>query len=92
MEAVSGQKLNDYFQQHILAPLGLHNTTFLPSAEHDARQAFMHYRSAEDGSFKEGPRYIAGAFSPPSPLSFPRRSPSFPPFPRLKEGERKHLA
>eukprot|EP00026_Physarum_polycephalum_P014855 Phypoly_transcript_15417.p1 GENE.Phypoly_transcript_15417~~Phypoly_transcript_15417.p1 ORF type:complete len:198 (+),score=29.97 Phypoly_transcript_15417:321-914(+) len=43
-------------QQHIFAPLGLRDTTFVTNAEHDARHAHMHI--LRDGKFSEIPPII----------------------------------
>jgi CubicO group peptidase (beta-lactamase class C family) len=47
VEAVSGQKLGDYLQQNLLAPLGMHSTSFKLSASQQARLAGMHTRGAD---------------------------------------------
>lgn len=46
-EAVSGQRLGDYLQQHLLAPLGMHSTSFKLSASQRARLASMHARGPD---------------------------------------------
>jgi methyl acetate hydrolase len=54
VEVVSSEKLDAYFREHILAPLGLADTTFLPSPAQRARQASVHQRQA-GGSLEPQP-------------------------------------
>jgi methyl acetate hydrolase len=54
VEVVSGEPLDAYFQEHILAPLGMADTTFLPSPAQRARQASVHQRQT-DGSLEPQP-------------------------------------
>lgn len=54
VEAVSGQKLDAYFQQHILGPLGMKDTGFATTPGQRARQASVHQRQA-DGSLQPQP-------------------------------------
>lgn len=54
VEAVSGQPLDAYFREHILAPLGMDDTRFVASPVQRARQAFVHQRHA-DGSLARQP-------------------------------------
>jgi methyl acetate hydrolase len=49
VEAVSGQKLGQYLQQHLFAPLGMNDTSFKVSPAQKARLAGMHQRQP-DGS------------------------------------------
>ena len=49
VEAVSGQRLDRYFQDHLLGPLGMKDTSFKLSASQRERLSAMHQR-AEDGS------------------------------------------
>jgi CubicO group peptidase (beta-lactamase class C family) len=44
VEAASGLDLNAYFQQHIFAPLGMDDTTFVQTGEQRARRVSMHRR------------------------------------------------
>jgi methyl acetate hydrolase len=44
VEAVSGKKLDRYFQDHILGPLGMKDTSFRLSASQRARLASVHQR------------------------------------------------
>jgi CubicO group peptidase (beta-lactamase class C family) len=48
VEVVSGQKLDDYFRQHIFAPLGMHDTFFAVPPDKQARLAALYI-----GSIKE---------------------------------------
>lgn len=48
VEVVSGQRLDDYFRQHIFAPLGMHDTFFTVPLEKHARLAALYI-----GSIKE---------------------------------------
>jgi CubicO group peptidase (beta-lactamase class C family) len=48
VEAVSGQRLGDYLQQHLFAPLGMHSTSFQLSPSQRARLASMHARGPEE--------------------------------------------
>jgi CubicO group peptidase (beta-lactamase class C family) len=47
VEAVSGQKLDRYFQDNILAPLGMKDTSFKISPAQRARLASVHQRGAD---------------------------------------------
>ena len=49
VEQLSGQSLEDYFRDHIFAPLGMNDTSFVLRADQRARQAAMHARQP-DGS------------------------------------------
>ena len=49
VEEVSGQRLDDYFDEHILGPLGMDSTAFGLSDEMQVRQSRMHAR-LPDGS------------------------------------------
>ncbi|KAF2275954.1 beta-lactamase/transpeptidase-like protein [Westerdykella ornata] len=44
LERATGQKLNDYFQEHIFKPLGIHNVTMFPTQEMRGNLAYMHQR------------------------------------------------
>ena len=61
VEAASGEALDVYFQKHILGPLGMEDTAFLPNADQTARRVAMHQREA-DGSLTA---------KPPVPLRVP---------------------
>lgn len=61
VEAVSGQDLETYFREHITGPLGMRDTTFLPSPELRARHASVHQRQA-DGALE--PQPMAPPFVP----------------------------
>ena len=54
VEAVSGQKLDAYFREHIFAPLGMRDTGFATTPEQRARQMSVHQRQA-DGSLAPQP-------------------------------------
>lgn len=54
VEAVSGQRLGDYLQHHLFAPLGMNSTSFKVSPAQKARLAGMHQRQP-DGSLAEIP-------------------------------------
>jgi methyl acetate hydrolase len=58
VEAVSGRSLDVYFREQILAPLGMTDTGFSPSAEQEARLVSVHQRSA-DGSLEAAPTAVA---------------------------------
>ncbi|KAF2752201.1 beta-lactamase [Sporormia fimetaria CBS 119925] len=47
VERASGQKLNDYFQEHIFKPLGINDVTMFPSKEMRDNLAYMHQRDGE---------------------------------------------
>lgn len=49
IERVSGQSLEQYFQDHIFEPADIRDIRFYPSAEMKSRLAFMHQRE-KDGS------------------------------------------
>jgi methyl acetate hydrolase len=57
VEAVSGQTLEQYFQQNILEPLGMRDTKFSVPAEKFDRLVST-YRRQSDGSLKEDPRAL----------------------------------
>ncbi len=54
IEAVSGQTLDTYFQQHIFGPLGMGDTGFMPTPGQWARLVAVHQRQA-DGSLQPQP-------------------------------------
>ncbi len=60
VEAVTGQTLEEYFQLHILGPLGMRDTGFILPAEKFDRLVSTYPRQS-DGSLKENPR------TPPAP-------------------------
>jgi CubicO group peptidase (beta-lactamase class C family) len=62
VEATSGQPLQDYFRDKIFAPLGMKDSTYIPTDEQRSRQARLHTRSA-DGSLAVQPLETL----PPSP-------------------------
>jgi methyl acetate hydrolase len=47
VEAVSGQRLGDYLQHHLLAPLGMHSTSFQLAPSQRERLASMHVRGPD---------------------------------------------
>jgi CubicO group peptidase (beta-lactamase class C family) len=47
IEAVSGQSLDAYLRDHVLEPLGMHDTAFLLSQAQQERRARMHARQAD---------------------------------------------
>jgi len=47
VERASGQRLGDYFAEHLFAPLGMTDTAFKLTADHRARLAAMHARGAD---------------------------------------------
>jgi methyl acetate hydrolase len=47
VEAVSGQRLGDYLEQHLFAPLGMHSTSFRLSPSQRERLASMHARGPD---------------------------------------------
>ena len=47
VEEVSGRRLDDYFDEHILGPLGMDSTAFALSDDMQARRAAMHARMPE---------------------------------------------
>jgi methyl acetate hydrolase len=47
VEAVSGQRLGDYLQQNLFAPLGMHSTSFKISPSQRARLASVHMRGPD---------------------------------------------
>jgi methyl acetate hydrolase len=66
VEAVSGQRLDDYLQQHILGPLGMKDTSFKLSPAQKSRLSSVHQRddkgalaSIEFG-LPENPEFIMG--------------------------------
>jgi CubicO group peptidase (beta-lactamase class C family) len=63
VEAASGQDLEAYMRENIFTPLGMHDTTFVPTAEHIARSPQI-YARRQDGSLEPVPPM------PPVPLEF----------------------
>jgi CubicO group peptidase (beta-lactamase class C family) len=66
VEAVSGQNLEAYMRENIFAPLGMHDTTFMPTDEQMSRAAQIHGRKP-DGSLEPAalppavtPEFFAG--------------------------------
>jgi methyl acetate hydrolase len=55
VEAVSGMSLEDYFQRHLLGPLGMVDTSYIMKAEKFDRLVVNHSREA-GGALKEGER------------------------------------
>ena len=51
VEAVAGQPLDTYFRAHIFAPLGMTDTSFVPSADQASRLVRVHRRGM-DGSLE----------------------------------------
>jgi methyl acetate hydrolase len=49
VERVSGQRLGDYFAEHLFAPIGMQDTAFRLTERHRARLAAMHARG-DDGA------------------------------------------
>ncbi|MCC6538243.1 MAG: beta-lactamase family protein [Bryobacterales bacterium] len=64
VEAVSGMTLEAYFQQHILGPLGMRDTSFILPAEKFER-AVTRYQREPDGAWKPAVRRV-----PTPPTSF----------------------
>lgn len=60
VEAVSGMRLGAYMQQHLFAPLGITDTSFLPTAAQQQRRASRHTREA-DGTLTAQPNSPAVA-------------------------------
>jgi methyl acetate hydrolase len=48
VEAVSGQRLGDYLQHNLFAPLGMHSTSFKLSPSQRVRLASVHARGADE--------------------------------------------
>ena len=48
VETVSGQRLGDYLQQHLLAPLGMHSTSFQIFPSQRVRLASVHARGPDE--------------------------------------------
>ncbi|HWY49336.1 MAG TPA: serine hydrolase domain-containing protein [Bryobacteraceae bacterium] len=61
VEAVSGQNLEQYMQEHILQPLGMKDTTYIMTAEKYDRVVSL-YQKLPDGTMQENPRRLP---SPP---------------------------
>ena len=53
VEQVTGQRLNDYFDEHVFAPLGMQDTTFYPRGEQVGRLARLYLRA--DGALAPAP-------------------------------------
>ena len=65
VEAVSGQTLERYMQEHILQPLGMKDTTYIMTAEKYDR-VVSGYQKQPDGTLQENPRKLP---SPPKAYS-----------------------
>lgn len=50
---MTGQKLNDYIQEHICKPLGITDMTMFPSAEMKRNMAYVHQRDPATGAISE---------------------------------------
>jgi CubicO group peptidase (beta-lactamase class C family) len=66
VEAVSGQRLDDYFRQHIFGPLGMRDTGFALTPAQKARLSVVHQRD-EHGALapvefglRENPEFLMG--------------------------------
>jgi len=66
VEAMSGQKLDRYFQDHIFGPLGMKDTSFKLSASQRGRLASVHQRGADGAlapiefGLPENPEFLMG--------------------------------
>jgi methyl acetate hydrolase len=49
VEAISGQDLESYLQEHVFGPLGMKDTTFAPTAEQRSRLMGIHARTPDGG-------------------------------------------
>ncbi len=49
VQALSGQDLGAYCEQHIFTPLGMTDTTFTPSEQQSARMMALHARASDGG-------------------------------------------
>ena len=47
LEQITGQRLGDYLREHVLAPLGMHDTSFAVSAALGERLSTMHQRDPD---------------------------------------------
>ena len=63
VERVSGQNLEDYFQQHIFRPLGMRDTTFFPNSAMQARVVKLATRQA-NGTYQESEPAIPKQIKP----------------------------
>ncbi|KAK7189459.1 beta-lactamase/transpeptidase-like protein [Paraphaeosphaeria sporulosa] len=53
LERHTGQKLNDYMQEHIFKPLGISDVTMFPTDKMKANLAYMHQRDPATGALTE---------------------------------------
>lgn len=66
VEAVSGERLDAYFQNHLLAPLGMTDTAFVIGDDQRKRLVAMHSRGADGAltpipfEIKQDPEFFAG--------------------------------
>jgi len=66
VEAVSGERLDAYFQNHLLAPLGMTDTAFVIGGDQRKRLVAMHSRGADGAltpipfEIKQDPEFFAG--------------------------------
>jgi methyl acetate hydrolase len=66
VEAVSGERLDVYFQNHLLAPLGMTDTAFVIGGDQRKRLVAMHSRGADGAltpipfEIKQDPEFFAG--------------------------------
>ena len=65
IEVISGLTLEEYFQKHIIQPLGMKNTTMLPSEDQLAHLAFLYDLDPETKTLKPyDPRILNDRLSP----------------------------
>src|SRR5262245_24780572 len=64
VEKVSGQTLEDYFRQHILAPLGMNDTSYFVPAEKQSRLVTVGRRQADGTFIKESVQPPTQGFTP----------------------------
>jgi methyl acetate hydrolase len=66
VEAASGQRLEHYVRDHVLVPLGMHDTGFVVGPAQQARRARVHQRAADgslmpiDFTLPENPEFYGG--------------------------------
>jgi CubicO group peptidase (beta-lactamase class C family) len=64
VEKVSGQPLESYFQEHIILPLGMNDTTYFIPKEKESRLATANLRGADGAMVKDPNQPATSGFTP----------------------------
>jgi len=58
VERASGSRMEEYLQENICRPLGLHSTAIFPSPDMRRRLTKQSYRSLVDGTIRDGDQFF----------------------------------